>query len=227
MKPWSGTGEAYAASYAALCAGTEDSVLAAVEPEPTMRAVAARIHPGIRIVDAALPHLPYPDGVFHAVTANFVLNHVADPRASAAELARIAVPGGMLVATTWVRSPSWFWLDVCERAGLEPPTGKKLPAEKDFDRSTTGFAAMLGEGRWRDVSTTEITWIWRVAPEILWASAEGGVASAGAFYRALDAEGRRAFRRGFDLVAAERSEGDTVPLEHTAVVAVGAAPPSP
>lgn len=255
MKSWAGVGAAYAASYAALCAGTIDVLLDALgpargrslldagagtgelsgraaeagwavtgcEPEPTMRQVAERTHPGLALVAGALPVLPFESASFDAVTANFVLNHVADPRASAREMRRTAACHGMLAATIWTSSPSWFWLEVCERARLTPAVGERLPPEKDFARTPDGFAAMLADAGWCDLVTTEQTWTWDAAPDALWRSAEGGVASAGLFYRALGPADRARFRSGFDAACAAHARGDLIPLRHTAAVAVGRA----
>jgi SAM-dependent methyltransferase len=251
MKDWAGTGEAYAASYAQLCLGTADALIRGLgaaggrslldvgagtgalaarfhgagwaatgcEPEATMRAVAERDHPGIPMRAGALPQLPFPDAAFDAVTANFVLNHVADPRASATELARVS--RDMLAATIWSRSPSWFWLEVCERAGLSPAVGERLPPEKDFERTASGFAQLLTDAGWHSLGVVDRAWTWRADPAVLWASAEGGVASAGAFYGALEAAERARFRAGFDEVCARRAESGAIPLEHVAAVAVG------
>lgn len=251
MKDWAGTGEAYGASYASLCAGTAPAIISALghgegrtlldvgsgtgelaatlsdagwavtgcEPEPTMRAVAARVHPGLPVVDAALPHLLFPDAAFDVVVANFVLNHVADPRVCARELARVS--RDRIAASIWTRSPSWLWLEVCERAGLTPPAGERLPVDKDFERSAPGFEGMLGDAGWQELEVSEVAWTWAADPAALWVSAEGGVGAAGAFFRGLDESDRVRFRRAFDLVCTERAAGGRVPLAHTAAVACG------
>ena len=191
----------------------------ACEPESTMRAVAAREHPQVFVVDAMLPSLPFADAAFDAVTANFVLNHVSDPREAARELTRVVAPGGTLIATTWVVSPSWFWRSVCDRAGLVVTPGGGLAPEKDFERTSTGFGRMLSEGGWPAVEVFELSWTWRATVDELWRSAEGGVASAGAFYLSLDAAGRESFARAFDQLCQEYGDDGTVALDHTAAVA--------
>ncbi|MGO1921955.1 MAG: class I SAM-dependent methyltransferase [Microbacterium sp.] len=253
MSAWSGVGAAYEASYADLCAGTKDAILAALgpaesrslldvgsgtgalggalavagwnvtgcEPEPTMRAISRAQHSSVDVVDAALPSLPFADAAFDAVTANFVLNHVPDPRAAAAEMARVAEPTAILVATIWTVSPSWFWAEVCERAGVPLTARERLPVEKDFDRTAPGFGRMLSEGGWAAVEVTESTWTWRARREALWVSASGGVASAGAFYLSLDDADRSRFRRAFDDLADEKADSGAIALEHTAALAVG------
>ncbi|KJL28129.1 class I SAM-dependent methyltransferase [Microbacterium oxydans] len=193
------------------------------EPEDSMRAVAEREHPDVRFVRGGLPDLPFADGSFDAVTANFVLNHVADPRLAARGMARVAVPSAPLAATIWIDSPSWFWREVCERAHLVPATGELLQPDKEFERTAFGFAGMLAEAGWQTVAAVEESWTWRAAPEALWRSAEGGVASAGLFYRGLGDDERRRFRRGFDALCGERAQDGAIPLRHTAAVALGSA----
>ncbi|WP_338565948.1 class I SAM-dependent methyltransferase [Microbacterium paraoxydans] len=250
MKAWDGVGEAYAASYAALCAGTVDVLASALgpaegrslldvgagegglaarfaglgwsvtacEPEPTMRAVAHRMHPTLRIIDGGLPTLPFADRSVDVVVANFVLNHVSSPRTAARELGRVAREA--VAATTWARSPSWFWAEVVERAGLRPYAGERLPAEEDFDRTADGFAAMLVEAGLPEVSVSEHTWTWHADPDALWVSVEGGVAGAGAQYAGLSSAERSRFRAGFEETVAAHRVGTVLPLEHRAAVAV-------
>lgn len=251
MKDWGGRGAAYAASYAALCAGTAQPLLEALgtpggrtlldvgagtgllaatladagwdatgcEPEPSMRAVAAAANPALEMIDGALPALPIADGVYDVVVANFVLNHVADPRVCARELARVA--RDRLAATIWTSSPTWLWLEVCEQAGLTPAAGERLPPEKDFERTVDGFGRMLRDAGWRDIDVSEHTWTWFAAPAALWVSAEGGVGGAGLFYLSLEGSDQERFRVAFERICSERLVGDSIPLVHTAALATG------
>ncbi|MFS0893534.1 class I SAM-dependent methyltransferase [Microbacterium sp. 179-I 3D3 NHS] len=193
------------------------------EPEPTMRAVSAHRHPDLPVVDGGLPALPFAPGSFEVATANFVLNHVDDPRLSARGMAEVVAPRGLLAASCWTVSPSWFWRDVRERAGVGPGSEQRIHPDKDFARTGDGFRRMLTEGDWEDVEVSESTWTWRIDADRLWRSAEGGVASAGQFYLGLDAEERRRFGRAFDAVCAEYEADGALALEHTAAVAVGRA----
>lgn len=193
------------------------------EPEATMRSVAAKRHPALTIVEGTLPALPFSYATFDAVTANFVLNHVPDPRAAAREMARVAVPGAALATTIWLASPSWFWAEVCERACLTPSASERLPPDKDFARTTVGLTGMLSEGGWASVEISELTWVWHATPAALWASAAGGVASAGAFYLSLSEADRVLFRSAFDQLCGEHDSAGTVALEHTAAMALGRA----
>lgn len=246
---WAGTGEAFAASYAALCAGTGerlremtgpargrtlldvgagDGTLAAAwtdagwrvtaaEPEPSMREVAHARHPTLPLVSDALPDLAFDDDRFDVVTANFVLNHVPDPRAAAAELRRVA--GDLVIVTTWSASPTALWSEVTARAGLTQVPATRLPPEKDFERTAEGLRRMLTEAGWQP-EVTELTWTWHVAAEALWRSVTGGVAGAGAFYATLADADRARFRSAFDDLTVDRADGGRMPMTQTAAIAV-------
>lgn len=190
----------------------------ACEPEETMRSVSRRRLPPVAPVAAALPDLPFADRSFDVAVANFVLNHVASPRAAAAELGRVS--RACVVATIWTHSPSWFWAEIVARAGVSPHEGAGLPAAQDFERTTEGLASMLAEAGLHGIRTEEIAWIWSARPNALWRSVEGAVAGAGALYAALDADDRARFRDAFDQVIDERRVDDTVPLLHRAAIAV-------
>ncbi|MHB1499798.1 MAG: class I SAM-dependent methyltransferase [Candidatus Dormibacteria bacterium] len=54
----------------------------------------------IRVQKADVANLPFPDGGFEAVMANHMLYHVAARPRALSEIARVLVPGGLLVAAT-------------------------------------------------------------------------------------------------------------------------------
>jgi SAM-dependent methyltransferase len=173
VKPWSGVGAAYAESYASLCAGTTEAILAALaqsaqrgrlldvgsgtgalagaaaaagwavtwcEPEATMREVAVADHPDIDVVEGAPPALTFPDAAFDAVIANFVLNHVPDPRASAREMLRVAAPDATMLA-----EGGWRDVQTTEQTCGDPPRAVRPRPGRSISRSIplTGPASRL------------------------------------------------------------------------------------
>ncbi|MGW2516497.1 class I SAM-dependent methyltransferase [Streptomyces sp. NPDC001617] len=133
---WGGRAEAYAGSFARLCAhpvgalldaggvavgarvldvGTGTGAVALAALERGARVVGVDADEGmVRVarghgVDASvavLPELPFPGGEFDAVLANFVLNHVGRPRAALAESRRVLRSGGRVAVTVWGGGPN-------------------------------------------------------------------------------------------------------------------------
>lgn len=64
-----------------------------VEAERAVEALAA----GLTVVQGVGEHLPFPAGAFDLVFSHEVLEHVRDDRSAAAEMVRVARPGGRLV----------------------------------------------------------------------------------------------------------------------------------
>ncbi|MCH0567118.1 MULTISPECIES: class I SAM-dependent methyltransferase [unclassified Streptomyces] len=128
---WDGRADAYAGSFALLCAhpvpalldaadvgagtrvldvgtGTGTAAVAALERGARVRAVdadagmvAAARARGVDTQQAVLPELPHRESEFDAVVGNFALNHVGRPRAALAELRRVLRPGGRVAVTVW------------------------------------------------------------------------------------------------------------------------------
>lgn len=232
---WSGVTEAYRRSFAGLCAGTIGELLRDLPPgrlldvgcgtgdllgealrqgwdatgidaDADMVAIAGAKAPG-RALHARLPELPFEDGRFDAVAANFVLNHVPDPRAALAEIARVTRPGGVVAATIWPPGGGgWSTLVglVFAAAGATPMPTSHLPPHLDFERSTRGLAALAVEAGLEVVDGRELMWTWQVAPDDLWAGISGGVATVGQTYLAQDEDTRRRVEAEF----AARAEPD-------------------
>jgi len=70
-----------------------------LDPNPGMRAEAARRAPRARFVDGNAYDLPFADGSFDAVTCERVFQHLDHPERAAAEIARVLAPGGRAVVT--------------------------------------------------------------------------------------------------------------------------------
>jgi 2-polyprenyl-3-methyl-5-hydroxy-6-metoxy-1,4-benzoquinol methylase len=250
---WSGVAEAYRLSFATLCAGTVDRLLAdtagrshldvgsgtgalaaraaslgrtvvAADADPHMVAISETVLPG-RVVGAALPDLPFDDGAFDAVTANFVINHVPDPRAAMRELARMKGPGGRVAVTIWpAQAPEWAALVAAAFSAAEavPIPSQRLSSELDFDRSVDGLRGIVTAAGLDPIVATELTWDWQISIDGLWGGIAGGVATAGQTYLAQTPAVRAAAEREFYQAAAGLGPDGMLTLSSTAVYVVGA-----
>lgn len=73
----------------------------AVEPSPEFVAALRERFPDVTAVEGVGEELPHPDGVFDVVTACLVVHFLSDPVRGAAEMVRVARPGGALAACVW------------------------------------------------------------------------------------------------------------------------------
>ncbi|HET6748018.1 MAG TPA: bifunctional 2-polyprenyl-6-hydroxyphenol methylase/3-demethylubiquinol 3-O-methyltransferase UbiG [Actinomycetes bacterium] len=110
--------------------------------------------PAFRPVQGRMERLPFADGVFDAVVAADVLEHVPDLPAAVAELARVLAPGGRLAFDTINRTP-WSWFTAVfglERVLRMVPRGTHdwrlfiRPGELDRLLRAGGLEAVATEG---------------------------------------------------------------------------------
>jgi SAM-dependent methyltransferase len=255
---WAGRAGAYRRSFARLCAYPADLVLdaagvragtavldvgtgpgtlaalavvrgakvTAVDPEPSMVSAAGHLIPDVRV--AALPDLPFPDGSFDAVVANFVLNHVGAPAAAVGELARVARPGGRVAVTIWPypQPPlQRLWGDALAAAGV--PVPDDLPAlepERDFQRTPEGLAGLLA-GAFGEVRVERVEWTHRADPEDWWSGPANGLGTLGLIMQRVGPAASDRIRAAYDeLSTAFLAEGGLLALPTAALLGSGTAP---
>jgi SAM-dependent methyltransferase len=68
-----------------------------------MIGIAQRAFPAIDFREGDAQNLPFSDGTFDRVVANFALLHLAEPDRACAEARRVLKPGGKFGFTTWAR----------------------------------------------------------------------------------------------------------------------------
>lgn len=256
---WGDVADAYAATFAPLCAGTLDQVLSAaglpdpsirrvldvgtgtgalaacasdagadvtaVDPEPEMLRIAELTASQVRFQQAGLPHLPFPDDSFDAVLANFVVNHLQDPREGMSELARVATPGGRVVVTIWPSGHNAaqyrLWDAVIEASGAVRPPGVRLPADKDFPRTLDGLAGLLEHSGLRDIEARQVWWTHRADVDSLWRGAAAGVGGIGKTVTSQSPEVRAKMKREYDRLVVDLIEDGRLRLDTEALLAVG------
>jgi len=223
----------YDRSFATLCAGTADALLArvpagadlldvgcgsghltaaavaaghhviGVDPDPQMLALAAS-RAGVPLVAGGLPDLPVADASCEALLANFVLNHVDDPRRAASGLRRVLVPGGSVVATIWGTSPpphAVLWGSLLDQMGAVRPDLPRLDPALDFSRTPDGLAALLAGAGLEVTEATTHGWTWSIAPDDLWAGLTA-VGNFGVTWRAQDDATHARLRAAYDVAVA-------------------------
>jgi SAM-dependent methyltransferase len=196
----------------------------AVDADPGMAGMTAEAVPGAEVRVAALPELPFQDGEFDAVVANFVLNHVGRPTAGLAEMRRVTRPGGKVVVTIWATPPGAGQAllgRAAEAAGVSRP--KALPAvaaEEDFPRTEAGLAALLGAAGLAEPGCERLEWVHRADPEEWWAGAAAGVATIGQVVLSQGPGRTAEIRRHYDRLRAEFAAPDgLLALPHAALLA--------
>ncbi|GAA1487784.1 class I SAM-dependent methyltransferase [Brachybacterium sacelli] len=217
MSSFRGVAEAYRRSFATLCAGaipalleatapgtdlldvgcgTGDLALAAVDrgrrvtavdPDPEMIAIAGALAPEASVLEAGAPALPLADSSTGAITANFVVNHVPDPRSTMRDLARVAAPSAPIALTIWPAVPGPHlaaYGEAARAAGAVAVPSTRLAPELDFPRSPDGLATVAKEAGLHVERAEELRWTWRIAADDLMAGIAGGVAGPGRMHLA-------------------------------------------
>ncbi|WP_141726350.1 class I SAM-dependent methyltransferase, partial [Actinacidiphila rubida] len=176
---------------------------------------------------AVLPELPFPDGAFDVAVANFVVNHMARPRAGLAELRRVVRPGGRVAVTVWAspRAPGQALLGrAAAEAGASRPDGipEGLDADEDFPRTPEGLAALLSGAGLSDVVCTPLHWDHVVDPELWWSGATAGIGVLSQIVSRQPPTVVARIRGTYDeLSAAFRRPDGLLALPHTALLAHG------
>lgn len=183
----------------AIAAAQEGRRVLAVDPDPDMaaltRAAAASAGTALTVREAGAPLLPVPDGSAHAVTANLVVNHVPDPRATVRDLARVAAPSAPIAMTIWLAAPGphlAVYGEAARAAGAASVPSAHLAPELDFPRSADGLADIAQEAGLQIVRAEEMCWTWRIPADDLMAGIAGGVGGAGRLHQAQTAAVRAA-----------------------------------
>ncbi|MFJ2954513.1 methyltransferase domain-containing protein [Streptomyces sp. NPDC087270] len=221
-----GSGNVAAAAYA------RGARITAVDAEPGMVELTAQAVPAADVRVAELPVLPFADGTFDAVTANFVLDHVGRPRRALAELNRVTRPGGRIAVTVWcvpAGSGQALLGRATEAAGVRrPPHRAVLPPETDFPRTERGLLDLLPAAGLAHPSCRTLAWDHLTSAGQWWQGAASGVGFTGHLIAAQPAATRAEIKRHFDLLSAGFTTPDgRLALPHQALLAGATAQPGP
>ncbi|AZQ40766.1 class I SAM-dependent methyltransferase [Streptomyces cyaneochromogenes] len=208
---------------AAACA--RGARVTAVDAEPTMVELAARAAPEADVRVAVLPELPFPDGEFDAVVANFVLNHVGRPRLALAELRRVVRPNGWVALTIWAAPPApgqtLLGRAIQAAGAVRPPhLAAGLAPQDDFPRDESGLTGLMGSAGLREAACETLRWDHRAGVEEWWSGPAAGVACGGRTVQSQTPAIRAEIKRHFDLFSEEfADENGVLTLPHAALLA--------
>ncbi|HZU87731.1 MAG TPA: class I SAM-dependent methyltransferase [Stellaceae bacterium] len=136
-----------------------------VDFSAAMLAPARAAYPAIRFEEADAEALPFADGRFDAVVANFGVHHFPDPVRALTEIRRVLRPGGRIAFTSWAAPPenrAWQLLfDAIAAHGdlaaaQAPPSGGGLRRPEDA-------RALLAACGFADIAARPVERCWRLA----------------------------------------------------------------
>lgn len=170
-----------------------DAVSAADPSESFVDTVRGQ-YPSMQVRRCSAEELAFPDGAFDRVLAQLVVHFMADPVRGIAEMARTAVPGGVVGANVWdsggARGPvDAFWSAV---RTLDP----SVPDESGRPGVTRGhLAELFVQAGLADVASTALTVrVGHDSFEDWWRPFTLGVGPAGAYVATLDGSARTRLR---------------------------------
>jgi SAM-dependent methyltransferase len=202
------TGPGYGAGRAA--ARGADAV--GVDFSAEMVELATRLQPGVDVRLGDANALPFADGSFGAVTANFLMPHVSDLPRVVRELARVARSGGRVALTTWDAEGAVYARAIPEAvaaAGAAPPAD--LPPGPPFFQyaGDEEFAALLDGAGLVDPQVARIEFTHRMGDlDAFWADLIGGTVRMHALVTHQDAKTQARIRAEYErLLEPYRRDG--------------------
>ena len=174
-----------------------------VDVAAEMVSLARRLHAGIEFRQADAERLPFADGTFDAVLANFLILHVGRPEHVVAELVRVLRPGGRLALSTWDLPERARLLgvlvDAMADAGAQPPAD--VPTGPPIFRFADDgeFARLLGHAGLHDVGVRTVAFAHRSgSSDELWDGLIGGTVRTRALVLAQPDAVQARIRAAFD-----------------------------
>jgi ubiquinone/menaquinone biosynthesis C-methylase UbiE len=209
-----------AAGPAGLAVGVDSSL--------GMLAVAARVHPDLRLAAAEAIDLPFSDATFDAVIGNFVISHFTKYETALFDILRVLKPGGRLAVSAWSEREDEFqrtWRELVEGVTthelLQDALDRAIPWEVRF-RDPKRLEEALRDAGLHPVSVERREYRFQMARDDYVLGRE--TATSGRFVRdMLGEEGFRAFGERARATFAERFP-DPLTDFRDVLLAVGAKP---
>ena len=208
-------------------AAERGAVPVGVDVADAMVTRARELYPTLEFHRGDAEELPFADAEFDAVTANFLLPHLARPERAMAELVRVLAPGGRLALATWdVPSRArlfGFFLEAFSEVGAAPPSD--LPAGPDVFRfaDDAAFTDLLATAGLRDVEVSPIDFNYEAATfDEYWQALQEGTVRMSSLLHGQSEETRLRIRDAMKQKLNEhRAPTDTITLPVAVKLAAG------
>ena len=184
----------------ALAARLGGGSVAGIDPSERFVAACRKRVPGADVRVGTGEELPWEDDEFDVVLAQLVVDGMNDARHGAAEMLRVARPGGVLSACVWDFEEGMRLLRAVWDSALE--VDAELARSFGADRRNPFSRPRELEELWgtTGLERIELGQLQAGADyadfDDLWYPFAHGVGSLGSFYEALDEPGRERFKRG-------------------------------
>jgi SAM-dependent methyltransferase len=195
--------------YVAAAAAERGAAVVGVGAAARMLTLAAQRYPGLEFRQADAEALPFPDGSFEAVVANFLVPHLARPETAVAEFVRVLRPGGRLALTAWGLAEGTCYRvynEAVQAVGAQPPPD--LPAGPSFFAyaDEAAFAGLLRSAGLREVEVRSLMLRHpATSPREVWEGLVRGTVRNSAFIRGQPAAMQERIRDEFE----RRLDGQT------------------
>jgi len=207
-------------------AAARGAAVVGVDIAEPMVALAARFNPGLDFRSADARDLPFEDGAFTAVAANFLLPHLGNHQVAMREMTRVLRTGGWLALSTWDLPERVAVLGLVvaavAEAGAAAPEG--LPAGPPFFAYSTDDAltGLLRGAGLRDVDVRCLSFTHQVpTAQALWDGVLEGTVRTSALVKSQPPRVQRRIRANFDRLAADHLAGDGLQLPVSVKIAHG------
>src|SRR3954471_1891346 len=203
--------------YVAAAAAERGAVVIGVDIAEGMISLARRLHPRLDFRFGNAEALPFADGSFDAVVANFVLLHIGRPERAAAEFARVLDAGGRVALTVWDFPDRarlhGVLLDALAQAGAGSP--QDIPAGPPLFRFSDEqeLTALLREQGLEDIDVRTVAFSHaEPSADALWRGLLGGTVRLSAIIVRQTQDVQRQIRAAFDRIAQRHEVGDGLAL---------------
>lgn len=152
--------------YVAAAAASRGARATGLDFSAAMIGLAREHAPEVEFIEGDAERLPFPEGVFDAVTINFGMPHFAHPDQVLREAARVLVPGGRLVYSTWASAEKVEVIRLLARAiDTHGNRNVPLPAAQPVYRFSDAQASAqaLREAGFVEPRVAELPLLWRLA----------------------------------------------------------------